>query len=145
MKKKRQLSRLLMLREIQYQKEVEKLTREQGQLSQEEQRLTMLEEYQKSYAWSEGRQISGFMLNSAQMMAHTVEQAVRHQRQQVAVQEVQCRSVREKVLQEKVQLRTAEVLLDRHQQLLNKKEERSEQKFVDEISSRLAISPEQGW
>lgn len=145
MKKKKQLGRLLMLREIQYQKEVERLTREQGQLNQESQRLEMLEEYQKGYVWTEGRQVSGFALNSAQMMAHTVDQAVRHQRQQVAVQEVQCRSAREKMMQEKVQVRTAEVLLDRHQQILNKKEEKREQKFADEISSRLSIAAEHGW
>ena len=145
MKKRKQLSRLLMLREIQYQKEMERLTKEQGQLNQESQRLEMLEEYQKSYVWSEGRQVSGFTLNSAQMMAHSVDQAVRHQRQQVAVQEVQCRSAREKVMQEKVQLRTAEVLFDRHQQILNKKEEKREQKFADEISSRLLMASGHGW
>ena len=145
MRKKKQLSRLLMLREMQYQKEVERLTREQGQLNQEAQRLEMLEEYQKGYVWTEGRQVNGFSLNSAQMMAHSVEQAVRHQRQQLAVQEVQCRSAREKVMQEKVQLRTAEVLLDRHLRILDKKEEKREQQFADEISSRLAVAAEHGW
>ena len=144
-KKKRQLSRLLMLREIQYQKEMERLTKEQGQLNREAQRLEMLEEYQKSYVWSQGRQVSGIALNSAQMMAHSVDQAVRHQRQQVAVQEVQCRSAREKLMREKVQLRTAEALFDRHLQVLNKKEEKREQKFADEIASRLSMAAELGW
>ena len=145
MRKKKQLGRLLMLREMQYQKEMERLTREQGQLNQEERRLEMLEEYQKGYVWSAGRRVDGFSLNSAQMMAHSVDQAVRHQRQQVAVQQVQCRSAREKVMQEKVQLRTAEVLLARHQQILSKKEERQEQKVADEISTRLAVAAEHGW
>ena len=145
MRKKKQLGRLLMLREVHYQKEMERLAREQGQLGQEEQRLQMLEEYQKGYVWTEGRQVNGFSLNSAQMMAHSVDQAVRHQRQQVAVQEVQCRSAREKVMQEKVHLRTAEVLLDRHLRILDRKEEKREQKFSDEISSRMAVAAEHGW
>ena len=77
------------------------------------------------------------MLNSAQMMMHSVDMAVRHQRQQVAVQQVQCRSARERVFNEKKQLRTAEVLLERHQVVLDKKSQKAEQKVMDEISARL--------
>lgn len=59
MKKKKQLSRLLMLRELQYQKESERLAKEQGQLNREEDRLKQLEHYQQTYAWQEGRQANG--------------------------------------------------------------------------------------
>ena len=136
MKRKRLLNKLLMLREIQYQQVAENLSKEQFKLEREEQRLEQLEHYQQSYAWEEGRETNGFSLNSAQMMVHSVGQAVRHQRQQVAVQQVQCRAIREKVLAEKRQVRTAEMLTDRHQQVLNRRADKMDQKQSDELSSR---------
>ena len=144
MKRKRLLNKLLMLREIQYQHVAERLNGEQFKLQQEEQRLERLENYQQTYAWDEGRQTNGLTLNSAQMMVHSVDKAVRHQRQQVAVQQVQYRSARDKVMVEKRQVRTAEVLVDRHQQLLNRKESKLDQKASDEFSSRQFYA-EGGW
>ena len=144
MKRKRLLNKLLMLREIQYQQVAQHLSGEQFKLQQEEQRLEQLERYQQTYAWDEGRQTNGLTLNSAQMMVHSVDQAVRHQRQQVAVQQVQCRSARDKVMVEKRQVRTAEVLMDRHQQLLNRQASKADQKISDEFSSRQFYA-EVGW
>ncbi len=143
MKRRRLLNKLLMLREMQYQQVVEHLSKEQFKLQQEEHRLEQLEHYQQTYAWDAGRESNGLMLNSAQMMVHSVDKAVRHQRQQVAVQQVQCRSVREKVIVEKRQVRTAEQLLESHQQVLNRKADKADQKLSDEMSSRLFFS--EGW
>lgn len=136
MKRKRLLNKLLMLREIQYQQEAEHLTREQLKLQQEESRLEKLEHYQQTYAWSEGRQTNGLALNSAQMMVHSVDQAVRHQRQQVAVQQVQCRSARDRVQVEKRQVRTAERLVESHQKVLERKASKADQTMSDELSAR---------
>ena len=113
------------------------LSQQQSRLQKEEMRLHQLEEYQKHYVWSETRQANGLLLNSAHMMAQSVDHAVQHQRQQVGVQQAQCRSTRNKYINERMQLRTADTLLNSHQQVLKKKEARQEQKIADEYSGRM--------
>lgn len=131
-----------MVREVQYQQMVERFSQEQFKLQQEEHRLEQLKSYQQTYAWDEGRESNGLMLNSAQMMVHSVDQAVRHQRQQVAVQQVQCRSMSDKLLVERRQVRTAEMLMSSHQKQLNHKAAKDDQKVSDELSARQFTYPQ---
>ncbi|WP_153766435.1 flagellar FliJ family protein [Endozoicomonas sp. OPT23] len=138
MKRKKQLNRLLIIRQMTCDKAKDALVAEQSRLVQEEQRLEQLEEYRQGYVWSTNKQASGLALNSAQMMVERVDHAVRHQQHQVAVQEVQCQSVQESYQQEKRQVKTAEHLLGRHQILLNKKLQKQEQSLLDEFSARMS-------
>lgn len=136
MRKKRQLTQLKILREIQCQDARKKLSQSQSQLLLEEQRLGQLEAYQKNYSWHEGSQANGLALCSSQLMAETVAHALTHQRQQVALQESRYRTAKSDYIQEKLQLRTAETLLDRHQKVLDAGKNRQEQKQLDEFSAR---------
>ena len=120
---------------MQCQQVKQELAEHQGQLMQEEKRLHQLEDYQKNYAWSAERQADGLLLNSAHMMSQSVCQAVLHQRQQVDVQQAQCRATQHKYTHERLRLRTAEALFDSHQKKLDKKSARQEQKMFDEVSS----------
>ena len=113
----------------------QELAEHQGRLAQEEMRLQQLEDYQKNYVWDEERQADGLLLNSAYMMSQSVHQAVLHQRQQVDVQQAQCRASRNKYTHERLRLRTAESLYNSHQKKLEKKAARQEQKMFDEVSS----------
>ncbi|AMO56370.1 hypothetical protein GZ77_06130 [Endozoicomonas montiporae] len=135
MRKRRQLDKLKALREMQCQQVKQELAEHQGKLVQEETRLQQLEDYQKNYVWDEARQADGLLLNSAQMMAQSVHNAVLHQRQQVDVQQAQCRATQHKYTHERLRLRTAEALFDSHQKKLDKKAARQEQKMFDEASS----------
>ncbi len=136
MKKKRQLNRLLEIREIQCRQVMVSLSEEEGRLQLEEQRLNQLETYQKTYEWQEGTHIDGLALTTAQMMSVTVDRAVRHQKQQVAVQQVQCRSARDSYIQEKRQVSTTEMLVEKHNRVLEKKSSKAEQKQMDEFAMR---------
>ncbi|MGI9274060.1 MAG: flagellar export protein FliJ [Endozoicomonas sp.] len=140
MKKKKQLDRLIQIREVVCEKVKEGLFRAQTKLTQEEMTLEQLLAYQQSYAWQKDRKASGLALSSAQMMAVNVGKAVQHQRQQVAVQTANCRSAQENYVVEKRQLRTAEVLLEKHQSVLDRKAEKAEQNLQDEFSARIFYS-----
>lgn len=139
MRRRRQLDKLRALREMQCQQVKQELSEQQGRLMQEEVRLQQLEDYQKSYALGRERQADGLLLNSAHMMEQSVHQAVLHQRQQVGVQQAQCRATQNKYINERMRLRTAEALYDSHQKVLDRKAARQEQKVFDELSSIMLL------
>ena len=132
MKKRRQLDKLRSIRAMQCQQVKQEMSEQQGRLNQEEIRLQQLENYQKQYALTENSQVNGLLLGSSHRMAQSVDKAIQHQRQQVGVQQAQCRAVQGRYVSERMKLRTAESLYDSHQKVLDKKAARQEQKTLDD-------------
>ena len=136
MKRKKQLNRLLMVRELACQQARESLAAEQSRLVQEEQRLEQLQQFRESCSWKADTRVSGLTLDCARMMVDRIGQAVAHQQHQVAVQEVSCRSVQAQYQVEKRQVKTAEVILDKHLERLDLKDRKQEQNIMDEFATR---------
>ncbi len=108
-------------------------------LEEEQARLDTLDGFQRASGHSEGSCISALELSGGWQFRRQLDQVIRHQRQQLAVEQAQCRR-REMLLKEQQKtLKTADKLLEKRQAVQHLHNQRREQKMLDELSAGFAL------
>ncbi|WP_067516335.1 flagellar export protein FliJ [Endozoicomonas ascidiicola] len=108
-------------------------------LEEEQDRLLRLDSFQQNLYHQQGRQITTLELQANWQFSRQLDHVIRHQRQQLAVEQSQYRRREALLVEQQKKLKTADKLLQKKKEALIKQYQRSEQKVLDELSAGFAL------
>ncbi|KLV06614.1 hypothetical protein ABT56_08295 [Photobacterium aquae] len=134
------MRRLAVLQTWQRQQEgkFDELKQNQGQLQQQynahQQRLELLESLPGQYSLGHGVETSALLLKGIGRFRHQVDNLVKLQRQEMALTEVEMRSVSTRLVNQHRQVKMGESLITKRESALQSRRDKQEQKMLDELA-----------
>ncbi|OAN16707.1 hypothetical protein A3K86_09685 [Photobacterium jeanii] len=123
----------------QQQRQFDDIQQEYSQINRQYQahqdRLALLESLSGQYSVGGGQQTSALMLKGIGRFRYQLDNLTLLQRQELEMAEVELRSANERMVKQHCQVKMGDKLIEKRQQGLIKKEERQQQKILDELAA----------
>ncbi|GAL07334.1 flagellar FliJ family protein [Photobacterium aphoticum] len=139
------MRRLAVLKtwQLQQQGKFDDLKQSQGQLQQQyqahQQRLALLEDLPAQYALASGHQTSAMMLKGIGRFRHQVDNLTRLQRQEMALTEVEMRSLNQRLVDQHRQVKMGETVVAKREAVMQQRRDKQEQKMLDELAMQRFV------
>jgi flagellar export protein FliJ len=122
----------------QQQRQFNKLQQQQGQINQQmnahQQRLSLLEDLSGQYSVASGSQASALLLKGIGRFRHQLDNLTNLQRQELALSQVELRSMNERLVKQHCQVQMGNKLIDKRLTKIQNQRDKQEQKVLDELS-----------
>lgn len=122
----------------QQQKVFDELQQQYAALNQQaqahQQRLELLENLSGQYAVASGSEASALMLKGIGRFRHQLDNLTNLQRQELALSQVELRSMNSRLVEQHCQVKMGDKIIDKRLAQIQRKQERQEQKVMDELS-----------
>lgn len=134
------MRRLAVLKTWQQQQQgrFDDLKQNQGQLQQQyqahQQRLALLEDLPGHYTLASGGQTSAIMLKGIGRFRHQVDNLAKLQRQEIALTEVELRSLNQRLVNQHRQVKMGETVVAKREAVIQQQRDKQEQKMLDELA-----------
>nr|WP_192928682.1 flagellar export protein FliJ [Photobacterium alginatilyticum] len=99
-----------------------------------QQRLELLESLSGQYAVASGSEASALMLKGIGRFRHQLDNLTNLQRQELALSQVELRSMNSRLVEQHCQVKMGDKIIDKRLAQIQRKQERQEQKVMDELS-----------
>ncbi|MGF1691466.1 flagellar FliJ family protein [Photobacterium kagoshimensis] len=123
----------------QQQRQFDSIQQEFGQINSQhqahQQRLELLESLSGQYCIEGGQQASALMLKGIGRFRYQLDNLTNLQRHELAMSEVELRTTNERLVQQHCQVRMGEKIIEKRQNQIALKQERQQQKILDELSA----------
>ncbi|CAG18481.1 Hypothetical protein PBPRA0026 [Photobacterium profundum SS9] len=99
-----------------------------------QQRLTLLEDLSGQYSVASGSQASALLLKGIGRFRHQLDNLTNLQRQELALSQVELRSMNERLVKQHCQVQMGNKIIDKRLTKIQNQRDKQEQKVLDELS-----------
>ncbi|MDD1793552.1 flagellar export protein FliJ [Enterovibrio makurazakiensis] len=104
-----------------------------------QERFELLEGLKTQYGFSTGNQVSAILMKGTVRFRGQLESLSVMQKQEMALSEIELRSVNERVVSQHRQVKMCEKVIEKRLTAINQKKAKSEQKMMDELAMQASF------